>query len=302
MYKIGFLGKSSRTPNLIKQLDNQNYSVNGIYSNDQFYEGQDVKHYSNPFQLIADSDLLVVNYSGEDTRGLLTECILESKPIILDRLHEYSADDICYLQKLAKEAEVQVIPLYHSIYYSLINEVLLHRESDVFSIQVFIHGLILNQYFSSIEEVSFYFMSTARKLLNMYANQHVVFTHNFLSSNFRQIHLALASFNTKLFTMQIDETLSNPNFQILLTTDTKKVVFDLKKNLMEVYQIIGNRVDLVKHNHFYLLPELSFVLNQYFSSSNSSLNNHFLLYDLKENLISWHLVSDSLEHQLIVHN
>jgi hypothetical protein len=111
MPKIGILGTTGNTKAIVHELlQMEDYDI--IYWGEELTDTLPTqpKRSTNPFSIIAEADAVVVGHTDEGSYGLMTECILALKPLIIDNLHRFTFEEVEELSKLSHEAEVSVIP------------------------------------------------------------------------------------------------------------------------------------------------------------------------------------------------
>lgn len=294
MFKIGFIGTSYRTQQLIDQLLCLGYSNIGIYSSDDLKNICQVQKFNNPFQLISESQILIVSYIGADTFGIISECIFDSKSIILDQLHCFSTQSINQLFKLAQEAGVMVIPLYHTLYYSILNEMTLLDADNIVLVKVKINGKPNKFRSYAIDELSFQLLALANKLLKGMLNQYFVISHTYKNTNLQTIDISYTYFNQKFFGICYDEALLVKKFEIDIITHSNRMHFDILNDRIVHYEIHENGISLNSEKTINYIQELPYILNNQLIDSKQINDHAFLLLELKENLKNWHLVSNQL--------
>jgi hypothetical protein len=132
MQKVGFLGFNGQIEEVLGSVSKSSeYSITGIY----FPENSDnqdiniidpIQVVKNPFGLIAESDLLIVNKTDSKSYNLIVECIQNSRNILISHPENLTIDEVDYLNKLAIEASISAYPLisYKLKYFIKNNDIL----------------------------------------------------------------------------------------------------------------------------------------------------------------------------------
>jgi hypothetical protein len=127
MIKIGLLGINDNSESKIGWLRSSNsFEIAGIYDanpekGEELAEKAGALFTTNQFGLINSSDLLIVTLTHENAYHLITECIVNSKHVIIDEPFQLSIKEIDTLVKLSSEASVAIIPFLHYQYNYCIN-------------------------------------------------------------------------------------------------------------------------------------------------------------------------------------
>jgi len=136
MPTIGILGLTSNTASYIHQLKQASYEIICWDKKDEHKHLQGVHWATNPFAVIAESDILIIARTDEGSYGLITESIMALKPVVIDNLPAFTCQEISSLYKLSVEASIPVIPL--------IDDHLIHLSGTVHGIFPdgirFVHG------------------------------------------------------------------------------------------------------------------------------------------------------------------
>jgi hypothetical protein len=117
MQKVGLLGFNGQIEELLGSIiGSSNFTITGIYI-PETTELKSIKDefqlplYKNPFGLIAESDLLIVSKTDENSYNLIIECIQNSRNILISNPENLTLDEIEYLNKLSCEASVNAYPV-----------------------------------------------------------------------------------------------------------------------------------------------------------------------------------------------
>ncbi|MCX7985444.1 MAG: hypothetical protein N2662_00700 [Bacteroidales bacterium] len=140
MPKVGIIGKSEKTERIIKHLISANYEVVGLM-NGSLTSCEEVKWTSNPFAVIAESDVLVIAGEDDGSYGLIVESIMALKPVVLDNLHIFTSEVIDSIAKLSLEASIPVVPLIQDSLLAYSESITNYFPDGI----CFIHGVIKGQ-------------------------------------------------------------------------------------------------------------------------------------------------------------
>ena len=116
MKKIGIIGLARNAESMIKHLViNPGIEIIGMYDTDferalRISQNTKLEFTTNPFGLIAQSDLLIIPKTDENSFNLIIESILNSKHVIIENPVYLSINEIEMISKLALEASVSVVP------------------------------------------------------------------------------------------------------------------------------------------------------------------------------------------------
>ncbi len=122
MMKIGILGLNTITDELLSQVvSSGTYVICGVYDVDSnkanaISEAYGVKYSSNPFGIIAQSELLVISKTDENSYHLMVECILNTRSLLIINPENLTIAETENLCKLATEACVLVVPYLSRLY------------------------------------------------------------------------------------------------------------------------------------------------------------------------------------------
>lgn len=128
MQKVGFLGISGQMKEVFGSIVNSpSYEISGVYMPDMIdnlniKDFEQVPFFKNPFGLIADSDLLIINKTDENSYNLIIECIQNSRNILISHPENLTLEEIDYLNKLAIEASINICPLVSYKYKNFISD------------------------------------------------------------------------------------------------------------------------------------------------------------------------------------
>jgi len=116
MKKIGIIGLAKNAELMLKHLRiDQGVEMIGLYDTDferalRISNHTSIEFTTNPFGLIAQSDLLIISKTDENSFNLIIECILNSKHVIIENPVFLTISEIEKISKLALEASVSVVP------------------------------------------------------------------------------------------------------------------------------------------------------------------------------------------------
>jgi predicted dehydrogenase len=133
--KIGILGLSGNAESMIKSFKrDSNIDIIGIYDPDfsratKIADSTELRFNINPFGIIAQSDLVVIPKTDENSFNLMVESILSSKQVVVCNPFYLTIHEVEILSKLAREASVSVVPFLPYRF----NNCLLNTKSYVFN-------------------------------------------------------------------------------------------------------------------------------------------------------------------------
>jgi hypothetical protein len=119
MLKIGILGTNRKSVSTIEFINSCSFfELAGIYDPNpdmgkELAGKTGTVYHSNQFGLLNISDLLMVTASHENAYHLITECIVNTKHVIIDEPFYLSVKEIDHLVKLSTEASVAIIPYFY---------------------------------------------------------------------------------------------------------------------------------------------------------------------------------------------
>ena len=123
MTKVGFIGVSKYTINIVKSLKDKCFIE--VYSDsfDDFnYELIQYKN-ENPYNLLMNSEIIIIYPKNQKYKGFIIEAILEGKKTFIDSFEKINYSDYCELSKLAYEAGIEVLPFLDHSFYPLLQKI-----------------------------------------------------------------------------------------------------------------------------------------------------------------------------------
>lgn len=117
MKKVGIIGLGNNSREFIKSIIQINtYSISGIFDSDkEKLIGTEcllnIPLFTQPFGLIAQSDLLLITKDNEYSYNIIIECIQQGKNVIIANPETFTVKEIEEINKLSLEASISVIPM-----------------------------------------------------------------------------------------------------------------------------------------------------------------------------------------------
>jgi predicted dehydrogenase len=135
MNKIGILGLIGKADSMFSSLkQNEDIEIIGIYDPDfarakKIAENNNLPFHTNPFGVIAQSDLIIIPKTDENSFNLMVESVLNSKHVIICNPVLLTVHEVDVITKLAREASVSVVPFLPYRF----NNCLINTKSYVFN-------------------------------------------------------------------------------------------------------------------------------------------------------------------------
>lgn len=198
MTRIGIIGLPSRAGSMIRFIKKSDkYIISGIFDFDTELARKQSKlnniaHYTNPNELIRDSEIMVITKSSEESLKLILESIQLYKPVVIESPYNLTVKETDYIEKLAYEANLSVVP---SLVYSF-SPTLLNVKSFLSNIQL----VELN--YSTTPEFKILQSHISENLLNL-----IDIVLNLVKSNIRKVAingLSVTGSLPQIITMRFD--------------------------------------------------------------------------------------------------